>query len=383
MRNKGIIVVLLLVLAVTRNGLSQTVPWSVEVTGNNQTIFVPKSLVATIGNGTLANGDVIGVFYSVQGVLKCGGLVEWKGNDTFLIAYGDNGSQNGFQPNERFVFKIWQKAQNCILENVTSQFAEPDQILITSKDQYVQDRISQINQLSAFVPSFSLGKDTSICQGDSIRLKPSLTNGSFLWSTNKSTANYLDVKTADKYWLKYTDTNNCAVSDTILVTINQLDLSSLKTSVTNATCKMPGLVHINENTIKGRKPFQYTITNELTGHIIETHANTINLNDGTNLLSIQDANGCIAQCPTTITIARAENCKHPILAPDSQGEFGSFYIPYHAGIAKIYDRSGKLKKQMHLPANWDGKDESGNIVPMGDYYIVCEGEKSLTVTVIK
>lgn len=382
MRNKGIIVVLLLILAVTRNGLAQTVPWSVLVTGNNQTIFVPKSLVTTIDNGTLVSGDVIGVFYTVQGLQKCGGLVEWKGSDTFLIAYGDNGSQNGFQPNETFVFKIWRKAQNCILENVLTQFAELDQMLITSKDQYVQDGISQIDQLSAFVPSFSLGKDTSFCQGDSIRLKPSLTNGSFLWST-KSTANQLDVKTAGQYWLKYTDANNCAVSDTIEIAINQVDLSALKTSITNATCKMAGLVHIDENTIKGRKPFQYTITNELTGQTIETYANTINLNDGVNLLSIQDANGCIAICPTPITIARAENCKHPILAPDSQGEFGSFYIPYPSGIAKIYDRSGKLKKQMHLPANWDGKDEAGNIVPMGDYYIVCEGEKSLTVTVIK
>lgn len=382
MRNKGIIVVLLLILAVTRNGLTQTVPWSVQVTGNNQTIFVPKSLVATIDNGTLASGDVIAVFYSVQGVLKCGGLVEWKGNDTFLIAYGDDGSQNGFQPNETFVFKIWRKAQNCILESVTTQFAEPDQVLITSKDLYKQDGISQIDQFSAFVPSFWLGKDTSICQGDSVRLKPSLKNGSFLWSTN-STANYLDVKTADKYWLKYTNTNNCAVSDTIIITINQLDLSSLKTSVANATCKMAGLVHIDENTIKGRKPFQYTITNDLTGQTTETQANTITLSDGVNLLSIQDANGCIAQCPTPINIARAENCKHPVLAPDSQGEFSSFYIPYSSGIAKIYDRCGKLKKQIHLPANWDGKDESGNIVPMGDYYIVCEGEKSLTVTVIK
>ena len=459
MRNKGIIVVLLLILAVTRNGLSQTVPWSVQVTGNNQTIFVPKSLVATIENGTLASGDVIGVFYSVQGVLKCGGLVEWKGNDTFLIAYGENGSQNGFQPQDTFVFKIWRKAQNCILESVTTQFEEPDQVLITSKDKYEQDGISQINQISsstssilyakntfcktdtsplpiitgqvdtlqflnssglkinkltgeidlknsitgkytirfqtktclkvdsfeiviAAVPSFSLGKDTTICQGDSINLKPSLSNGSFLWSTG-STASQLNVKTAREYWLKYTDTNNCSVSDTIVISTSQLDLTSLKTTITNATCKMSGVLQINENTIKGgQRPYRYTIKNDLIAQTIETQANMISLNDGTNSLTIQDTRGCVAQGPL-INIARAENCNHPILVPDSQGEFSSFYIPYSSGIAKIYDRSGKLKKQMHLPANWDGKDESGNIVPMGDYYIVCEGEKSLIVTVIK
>lgn len=62
----------------------------------------------------------------------------------------------------------------------------------------------------------TLGRDTTLCSGDSFRLQTNILNGSFLWSTGEKTSSII-VKTGGAYWVSVNN-GSCSVRDTINVT---------------------------------------------------------------------------------------------------------------------------------------------------------------------
>jgi len=86
----------------------------------------------------------------------------------------------------------------------------------------VADTIN-INYIS--IPEVNLGKDISLCDGDSLSfyIKPS--NANYLWNTG-STSNTLTVKQSDTYWAKVTK-DICINADTVHITFNPLPVVSL------------------------------------------------------------------------------------------------------------------------------------------------------------
>jgi gliding motility-associated-like protein len=65
------------------------------------------------------------------------------------------------------------------------------------------------------LPSFNLGDDTSLCEGDTLVLDAFMPNASYLWQDN-STDSIFTVKKEGEYWARVT-MNNCHSSDSILV----------------------------------------------------------------------------------------------------------------------------------------------------------------------
>jgi len=71
------------------------------------------------------------------------------------------------------------------------------------------------------LPYVDLGNDTGFCDGNILTLDAENFGSSYLW--NDSTTNKtLDVHTSGTYYVQVTDTNNCAASDTILISVNPL-----------------------------------------------------------------------------------------------------------------------------------------------------------------
>jgi gliding motility-associated-like protein len=68
-------------------------------------------------------------------------------------------------------------------------------------------------------PSFDLGKDTSLCEGRSLVLKPAISGASYAWQDG-SVADTMVVKTAGMYWLQL-QKNGCGAADTISVSTRQ------------------------------------------------------------------------------------------------------------------------------------------------------------------
>lgn len=72
-----------------------------------------------------------------------------------------------------------------------------------------------------------LGKDTSICEGQSVKLSlGSTVYPNYLWSDGSS-ASSITVNTTNKYWVRVADAQGCVSSDTILVTVNPLPVVEL------------------------------------------------------------------------------------------------------------------------------------------------------------
>ena len=68
-------------------------------------------------------------------------------------------------------------------------------------------------------PSFDLGADTAICEGQELTLGANIENAVYLWS-NSSTSNEITIKETGSYWLK-ASLASCSYSDSIDVEIIQ------------------------------------------------------------------------------------------------------------------------------------------------------------------
>jgi len=75
-----------------------------------------------------------------------------------------------------------------------------------------------------------LGKDTTLCEGDSLSLQSNISNANYLWSTGANT-NSISVKTTGDYWVKVSN-GACTVSDTINVKFNKKPVFSLGNDTT-------------------------------------------------------------------------------------------------------------------------------------------------------
>lgn len=102
-------------------------PWvpSKYVPGISQVIrFAPSGpyvASATIGSTPLAEGDVIGAFYSQNGQLRPIGATSWSpGKINNMTVYGDDintpAEKEGFAENEAFTFKVFRKADGKIFD---------------------------------------------------------------------------------------------------------------------------------------------------------------------------------------------------------------------------------------------------------------------------
>jgi hypothetical protein len=125
------------------------------------------------------------------------------------------------------------------------------------------------------LPVFSLGNDTSICQGSSTVLSHGVTNAQTQWS-NGNTSSTITAQTSGKYFAKVTK-DGCSYSDTIDINVKPLPLVNLgadtilceNTTLNLNTGSGPGTVVWSNNTtlpqITVTAAGQYSATKTLDG----------------------------------------------------------------------------------------------------------------------
>lgn len=98
----------------------------VSNTGNFATIAIPTNANPRVNNVSLTVGDAIGVFYTTNNTLVCGGWGYWQpGQSMALTAWGDNEQtliKDGFASGEVFTYKIW-KASESKEYNATATYS--------------------------------------------------------------------------------------------------------------------------------------------------------------------------------------------------------------------------------------------------------------------
>lgn len=103
-----------------------------------------------------------------------------------------------------------------------------------------------INLGNFAIPSVNLGPDQEFCSGDSLTVGVGMdTNSTYLWNTG-DTSSMITVAATDTLELTVTNSDNCAVSDSLIVT--QLAIPTAAFSVDSSNCP---LIQFNDNSIDG------------------------------------------------------------------------------------------------------------------------------------
>lgn len=89
---------------------------------------------------------------------------------------------------------------------------------------------------------FSLGADTSVCTGDSLKLTANVTATSYLWNTG-SKANTINIKAAGIYWCEAKYANGCSYRDSIKITFTSLPVFNLGRDTTLCQNLFPYLIN--------------------------------------------------------------------------------------------------------------------------------------------
>ncbi|MCF8373961.1 MAG: SprB repeat-containing protein, partial [Bacteroidales bacterium] len=217
-------------------------PWAYTNTGSNHTILIQAGTV-TIDGLPAPSGSMIGVFYDDNGVLECGGYVEWTGATTGMTAWGDDSGssdKDGFATGESF---NWQIYSNGISYPLVAQY-----LTMPNGGNYVTNGTSGILSLQATVP-LGASYNFTVTEPDSIEINYTITdvdpavlnNGAidltisggtlpynFAWSNGATTEDLMGLS-AGMYFLTFTDANMCSYIDSFVVTnliTNQLSATS-------------------------------------------------------------------------------------------------------------------------------------------------------------
>ncbi|MCF8367113.1 MAG: T9SS type A sorting domain-containing protein, partial [Bacteroidales bacterium] len=97
--------------------------WGFEITDLSHLIVVPVDVNQVLKGSdsySLMPGDFLGVFYDDDGEMKCGGAINWQGDDNqVLMAYGDDPTtpeKEGFDEGEMMNFKVSMAANGEVFD---------------------------------------------------------------------------------------------------------------------------------------------------------------------------------------------------------------------------------------------------------------------------
>ena len=80
--------------------------------------------------------------------------------------------------------------------------------------------------------------------------------------------------------------------------------------------------------------------------------------------------------------ALSQSTKEIAITPNEDGKADVFYFD-EIGIGTIYDRYGRVVKEIQFPGYWDGTDKNGKLVTSGYYIIKLDSNKSIPISVIR
>ena len=292
----------------------ETFSWSFSNTGVNHSILIPNNSI-TIDGLAIQTGDVVGVFYTDNNSLSCGGYIVWPGQMTALTAWGSQpGFEDGFAAGEAFTWKVW-RASDSIVVDMTAVY-DPN-FPFANLGLFVSNGMSGISSLTGTMPfgnqsdsivfAFELTEPAEIllnsnlaepsCYGASngqIEALVSNGNSPYLYNwANGASSNLLSGLSAGNYILSLTDQDGCQA--TASFGLNQPDEILLSSQSGNVSCNGGNNGWIEVATTGGTTPYSFAWSNGETGEDID------NLQAAFYTLTVSDQNNCLATIGVEIT----------------------------------------------------------------------------------
>lgn len=193
-----------------------------------------------------------------------------------------------------------------------------------------------------------------LCKNSSLILNAGITNVSYLWSTGATTPSII-INTPGTYTVTVTNSSNCSNTKTILVTQNTPPvIEDIIVNGIEATI-----------IITGNGDYEYSINGE-----DFQNSPIFSVNEGGIYTAyVREINNCGSDSQQFIVITVPTN-----FSPNNDGYNDFWFIKgmtyYSNANVAIFDRYGKLLKQLNLQnSQWDGTLE-GKKLPASDYWFV-------------
>lgn len=160
-----------------------------------------------------------------------------------------------------------------------------------------------------------------------------------------------------------------------------IQASSVGYSILKSDCD--GIdIELNDQDIFGLAPFKYKLLSQIDFDTLTFSSNSItNLKPGIYTVEITDSLDCSFSVNNYIYLPYPSGCGKTI-TPNGDGVEDDFFIQT-AGMAKVFNKSGQLIREILAPGSWDGTDTQGRLVPMGYYVIMIDGKEKIGIVVIQ
>ncbi|MBI9070624.1 MAG: T9SS type A sorting domain-containing protein [Melioribacteraceae bacterium] len=144
-----IVIVLNLILVLSVITAQEDPGWTVRNTGSTHSIAINTFANPNIAGIPLENGDYIGVFYTRNDSLICGGFAKWENVNISLTAWGDDNLtplKDGFDGSEDLNWRIWQ--------NSTKKVYTGEVEFLTGPQKFASNGISVLSAISNIKPGW-------------------------------------------------------------------------------------------------------------------------------------------------------------------------------------------------------------------------------------
>lgn len=213
-------------------------------------------------------------------------------------------------------------------------------------------------------PSITLKNTYSICDGKNISIQADLGYDEYLWSDG-STASKILISLIGKYNLKVTqkhgDLNCTSIKEFEVIAANSAEIKNITSEeINNETSKITVITSQNGDFEYSIDGVNYQDNNEFVGNF-----------PGKQIVYVKDKNGCGADTGYAYLI------KYPkFFTPNGDGYNDTWQLlftndePYL--FTKIFDRYGRLLKELkNSYDSWDGTFQN-NLLPADDYWFAVE-----------
>ena len=231
----------------------------------------------------------------------------------------------------------------------------------------------------------------------SLGIDDTVTTNTYYWYKNDelisiSNKNALIIDKANithegSYHVKITNSSSLLIgieliSETINVIIDPCTFEELpRYTVIESDCKLGSTITIDTVNCGINNIHQLHLVNEFNLDSLSSTTNNFTaVKNGSYQLILTSYTGCNLSIPNFINLVKPSNCDL-IFSPDGDGINDEYFIEEN-GVAKIYNTKGLLVRTLEVPANWDGKNETDDLLPIGVYAIIIDDKRIINITLV-
>ena len=203
----------------------------------------------------------------------------------------------------------------------------------------------------------------------------------YRWSNGKMN-DKIDIYDNTQISVTKTDENGCVNEESIEVQVHRFEIEQIDMNIIENSCFEYGKIEIISNQTKyGSGNYSFYLHNTLDESKSGDDLNKVN--EGVYRIRVEDVNrGCTTEYEQDVVVMQDCLNNYPVFTPNADNSEDEYFITYE-GYVEIYDRNGRKLRRIETPAYWDGKDERGRDVAMGNYVMVTDQGKVVNVTIIR